>query len=72
MTNLLDKSDYKKIQIDLEKQLNNELKRIGDDFKPREFYMKKWNYTLDPSKRAIDYWSWEQGNGKVITPTLKN
>ncbi|WPR70150.1 sulfatase [Flavobacterium sp. NG2] len=72
MTNLLDKSDYKKIQIDLEKQLNNELKRIGDDFKPREFYMKKWNYILDSSKRAIDFRNWDKGEGKVISPKKQN
>ena len=72
MDNLLNKEAYKKVQQELDGQLNKQLKKIGDDFKPREFYMKKWNYTLDPQKHAIDYWSWEKGEGKVVSPGQKN
>ena len=72
MDNLLGKPAYKKTQEVLEGQLNKELQKIGDDFKPREFYMEKWNYTLDSNKHAIDFWSWNKGNGVVQTPILRN
>jgi hypothetical protein len=69
MNNLVNKSAFKTLQDKLDGQLQVALQKIGDDFKPKEYYMTKWNYTLDPQKNAIDYWSW--GNGKqgvVVSP----
>lgn len=71
MNNLLDKPEYEKVQKKLVGQLNAELKKIGDTFETRDYYLKKWNYTFDPKKNAIDYWSWDEGNGVLQTPTLK-
>lgn len=65
MNNLLNDPDYKEIQKDLDGKLNNALNKIGDDFKTRDYYLKKWNYTLDEKKKAIDYWSWDKGDGKI-------
>jgi arylsulfatase A-like enzyme len=45
MNNLVDQPDYTDVQDKLDKQLMNELQRIGDDnFKEREFYLKKFGY----------------------------
>lgn len=71
MKNLLDQTDFKTIQKDLDTQLNTALKKIGDDFKPRDYYLKKWHYVLDEDKKAIDYWSFEKGKGVMQTPKLK-
>ena len=68
MNNLLDKPEYKNVQKSLDDQLNKSLKDINDPFKDKAYYLKKWNYTLDKDKHAIDYWSWEKGNGVVQSP----
>ena len=59
---------YKDVQKSLDDQLNKSLQKINDPFKTKDYYLKKWNYTLDDSKKAIDYWSWEKGNGVVQSP----
>ncbi len=68
MNNLIGKPAFKEIQKDLDNKLNAELKRIGDDFKPREYYLKKWGYTFGEKRRAIDYWSWIDSKGVVQSP----
>jgi len=68
MTNLADNAAFKNVQKKLDEQLNKELKKIGDDFKSKEFYLKKWNFTLDEKRKAIDYWSWLEGKGTVQSP----
>ncbi|WP_298495902.1 sulfatase [uncultured Algibacter sp.] len=68
MNNLLDKPEFETLQKDLDAKLQKALKDVGDDFKPKEFYLKKWNYVLDKNRKAIDYWSWEKGNGVVQSP----
>jgi len=48
MNNLVDKAEYADLQKDLENKLNAELEYIHDvDFKPREFYLKKWGFELN-------------------------
>ena len=47
MNNLLGLDEYVYIQSDLEKQLQDWLKRTNDSFLPGSEYMKKWNYTWD-------------------------
>jgi len=64
MNNLYDNLDYKTIKNDLEEKLKTSLVRIGDDFHPREYYMKKYNYVFDKKKPAIPYWGFDEGNGK--------
>lgn len=71
MDNLVNKPEFAAVQQDLDAKLKQELAKIGDDFKPREYYMQKWNYVLDEQKHAIDYWSWETGNGAVQSPIPK-
>ena len=72
MENLVGKTEFKKIQKKLDKQLIQVLNKIGDDFKPRDFYLKKWNYTLDQKLKAIDFRAWEEGKGVIQTPKKLN
>ncbi len=68
MNNLVNKPDFEALQNDLDDRLEDELNKIGDAFKPREYYLKHWHYTLDEKKNAIDYWSFERGEGVVVSP----
>ena len=68
MNNLFNISEFNSIQKDLDKKMSAAMKAIGDEFKPREYYLKKWKYVLDEKKNAIDYWSFEDGNGTVQSP----
>ncbi len=70
MNNLFGDPAYTLLQNELEDKLISALNNIGDDFKPREYYLKKWNLKLDETKHAIDYWSFENGNGVMQTPKL--
>ncbi|MFC3809033.1 sulfatase family protein [Lacihabitans lacunae] len=71
LLNLYDNPAYAMLQNDLESKLQMALNKIGDDFQPKEYYLKKWNFVLDKSKNAIDYWSFDKGNGVMQTPKLK-
>jgi len=71
MNNLLDKPEVKDIQQDLDAKLNAALQGIGDEFKTRDYYLKKWNYTLDEKKHAVDFWSWGKGEGVLQSPIMK-
>ncbi len=57
LNNLLDNSDFEKIQAELDKKLDFELERIGDkDFKPRDYYLEKFGLILNtPAKNNIRY-----------------
>jgi arylsulfatase A-like enzyme len=68
MDNLLDKPEFETVQKDLEAKLQKALKDVGDDFKPKAHYLKKWNYTLDKNRKSIDYWSWTKGKGVIQSP----
>ncbi|WP_299430189.1 sulfatase [uncultured Maribacter sp.] len=68
MNNLIGNPKFASLQKTLYAKLNQQLKTIGDDFKPRDFYLKKWDYVLDKKKNCIDYWSFEGGNGVVQSP----
>lgn len=63
LNNLLNKKEFEVIQKDLDSKLNIELKKIGEDFKTRDYYLKKWNYVLDDTKHAIPYWGFDEGSG---------
>ena len=43
-TNLINAAAYSSLQHQRNAQLADKLKVIHDDFRPREFYIKKWNY----------------------------
>ncbi len=46
MNNLAKKPEAESVQKQLEQRLGAELKRIGDDFKPRQHYLDKWGYNV--------------------------
>lgn len=71
MNNLLDKPEYSKLQQGLDAKLYAALQDIGDDFNTSDYYLKKWNFILDEKRNAIDYLSWDTGEGAVQSPKLK-
>jgi arylsulfatase A-like enzyme len=70
MNNLLENEDFNKIKKSLDKKLDKELKKIGDDFKPRSYYLKKWNLKLNRNGDHIDYQSFYEGKGLVQSPKV--
>lgn len=46
MNNLVGKAEQSERQKKMDDKLQAELKKIGDDFKPRQFYLDKWGYKL--------------------------
>jgi arylsulfatase A-like enzyme len=46
MNNLVGKSDSTELQKQLDEKLQAELKKIGDDFRPRQYYLDKWGYKV--------------------------
>ena len=71
MNNLIGNPNYESIQSLLDNNLSVSLMEINDEFRPRDFYLKKWNYVLDKKKNCIDYRSFEKGNGVVQSPGKK-
>ena len=66
--NLLNQPEFSEVQKDLDFKLRKELKKIGDEVRPRDYYLKKWGYTFDENRRAINFWSWNEGKGVVQSP----
>ena len=66
MNNLYNNSDFRNVQKDLEAKLNTSLANINDEFKPRAFYMKKYNYSFGAKRNAIPYWGFDEGRNKKI------
>jgi len=54
MNNLVDKPGYRKLQKQMDVALQKELKKAGDHFMPRKYYIDKWGYKLT-AEGAIDY-----------------
>lgn len=73
LDNLIGKIGYEVLQMELDKKLHKALKKIGDDqFKPRGYYLKKWNLKLNSKDSThLDYEGFLNGGGEVITPMLK-
>jgi arylsulfatase A-like enzyme len=46
MRNLIGDSAHAKLQQKLDAQLQSELKKAGDDFRPRQYYLDKWGYEI--------------------------
>ncbi|WP_298551303.1 sulfatase [uncultured Algibacter sp.] len=72
MNNLLGKPEFKTIQTQLDNKLNEKLAQIKDEFKPRDYYLKKYNYTFDKKKPAVPHWEFEKGKGVVQSPKPVN
>jgi hypothetical protein len=47
MNNLIGTDEFVTLQDDLEKQLAQRLKEIGDEFLPGMEYIEKWGYIVD-------------------------
>jgi arylsulfatase A-like enzyme len=70
LNNLVNQQDFADLRQDLEGQLRDKLKEIGDeDFKPRSHYIDKWGFELE--RNNINYWSFYEGEGRVQSPVLK-
>jgi hypothetical protein len=54
LNNLAGNAKYARLQKKMESSLRQELKKIGDDFKPREYYLAKWGYKVNKNG-YIDY-----------------
>jgi arylsulfatase A-like enzyme len=54
MDNLVGKPGYEQLQKELELVLQGELKKVGDEFMPRQYYIDKWGYKLTEGG-YIDY-----------------
>ena len=68
MNNLLDHPEFESLQKELDNTLNKKLAEIGDEFKPRDYYLKKYNYVFDKNKPAVPYWEFDEGKGVVQSP----
>ena len=69
--NLLNQEAFKHVKKDLDAQLRKALSAIGDQVRPRDYYMKKWGFVLNEKRRAIDFWSFEKEIGTVQSPNKK-
>ncbi len=54
LNNLAGNAAYAGLQKKLDASLQRELKKIGDDFKPRDYYLTKWGYKVN-KHGYIDY-----------------
>lgn len=63
--NLLGKPELNEIQNELDTKLNERLAQINDEFGTRNHYLKKYNYVLDEKKKAIPFWGFNEGKGKL-------
>jgi len=74
LNNLMGKKEYRQVEKSLEKKLQDQLAKIGDkDFKPRQYYLDKWNLKLNSDdKTHVDYQRFMSGNGLVQSPKLDN
>jgi len=46
--NLVDRPEFASLRGDLDARLQAELKKIGDDFRPAQYYVDAWGYELAP------------------------
>lgn len=53
MTNLVNNPKYSGLQKELDDLLIRKLKETKDDFKPAEYYIKKWGYIVDSTGTVI-------------------
>jgi arylsulfatase A-like enzyme len=71
LNNLISKSEFKPLKEEMDIKLRHALRKIGDEnFKHRDYYLEKWNYTISDKNQAIDYHSFETGDGVVQGPKV--
>jgi len=71
LNNLLDKPEFSDVQKDLDKKLDEQLISIDDaNFKPREYYLKKWGLELNED-HIIEYRSIPGQANPVCSPKLQ-
>ena len=46
MNNLVNDPYYADLQKQMEQKLQKELRKVGDEFMPRQYYIDKWGYKL--------------------------
>ena len=68
MKNLAENPEYSDLEQELETKLKAALEKIDDSFEDRDYYLKKWNYSIDNERNHIDWWSFSKGEGKVQSP----
>lgn len=72
LNNLVSNRDSKPLKEEMDVKLRLALRQIGDEnFKHREYYLEKWNYKISSKNHAIDYHSFETGNGIVQGPKAR-
>ena len=47
LNNLVNEAEYAELVEELDAELQRQLDRIGDDFRPAEAYLEEWNYEVD-------------------------
>ncbi|HIO76210.1 MAG TPA: hypothetical protein EYG63_03345 [Gammaproteobacteria bacterium] len=47
LKNLADTSEVADVQKELEQELSQQLEKIGDPFREKEYYLEKWGYEVD-------------------------
>jgi arylsulfatase A-like enzyme len=55
LTNLVNSPAQKAVQDKLDKELNAKLTALGDEFKPKDYYLKTWGYKVTAKKGEIPY-----------------
>jgi len=70
MNNLLGKKEFREVELSMEKKLQKALVKAGDEnFKPRKYYLNKWNLELNSEYGThVDYWGFNEGKGVVQSP----
>lgn len=65
MKNLLNKTEFAALQQDMDAKLNAALQKIGDEFKPRDYYLKKFGFE-DREEFREDYTIKDYHNVNVV------
>jgi hypothetical protein len=69
MHNLVNEPGYEDLQQQMEEKLQQKLAEIGDEFRPREYYIEKWGYNLTQGG-YIDYSKGAPPQGPGINRTM--
>lgn len=64
MNNLVEDKSSAQLLSTMEKKLQDKLCEIGDPFKPRDYYLKKWGYEIESKYGCIPY----KGDHPVQSP----
>lgn len=71
LNNLIDKPEYQKVKRKLDKQIIQQLAKIGDDFKPRAYYLKKWGLSLNTKDKTNIKYNFAPGEEHVVQSPQK-